>query len=182
MSSSRNTDRDFENKWSSKIAGHGHTQVPNILLQNINSLDLNPTDFAVICQLVMYKWSKSNPFPSVDRVAGCIGCSARTVRRSIARLEKKGYIRRVYRSRQTNEYDLSGLIACLSDKAAYKNPRMTKATLNPDRNVSKDRTRMSPKEDPSEKDQVKKTSCFQHISSELDKQAKRLTDTGKDSQ
>lgn len=95
--------------------GMGFTKVPNCFLSNYSKLEpaMTGDEALLVVHLLRYKWDGRHPYPSNGTLAGEIGISERTVRRLTASLEKKGYLRRVYRNNSSNEFDLEPLLEIL---------------------------------------------------------------------
>ena len=94
----------------------GFCVVPSLLLRAQRRLGLNPTQLAVLMQLCDFWWeSDRKPFPGKKALAQRLDLSPRQVQRYMADLETAGLIQRVERraahgGKQTNIYDLSGLV------------------------------------------------------------------------
>jgi DNA-binding transcriptional regulator YhcF (GntR family) len=87
--------------WGDETMKHGWTAIPNALLMLQNDLDISPTDFCVLLNILMHQWpsdGKSTSYPAVNTIATRIGVTKRTVQRGILNLERKG----VLTTQQTN--------------------------------------------------------------------------------
>lgn len=110
-----------ERKWGKKVIELGFCIVPSLLLRAQQRLGLNPTQLAVLLQLCDFWWEEARkPHPGVKRLAERLSLSERQVRRYIAELEQAGLVQRVERraahgGKQTNIYDLSGLVKKLKE-------------------------------------------------------------------
>jgi len=110
-----------ERKWGKKVIDLGFCIVPSLLLRAQQRLGLNPTQLAVLMQLCDFWWDDARkPHPGVKRLAERLSLSERQVRRYIAELEQAGYVQRIERraahgGKQTNIYDLSGLVKRLKE-------------------------------------------------------------------
>ena len=73
--------------------------------------------------LASYWWKpKSNPWPAKNTLADALDVDARTVQRSIKKMEDLGYVQRIarisrYGDNLSNEYDLSGLVKAIKNLA-----------------------------------------------------------------
>ena len=82
-------------------------------------MGLNPTQLAILLQLYEHWWQAENkPHPGKQRLADRLGIGPRQIQRYIAELEEAGFVKRIERraphgGKQTNTYDLSGLVAKL---------------------------------------------------------------------
>ena len=110
------TTRESEKKWGKKVMALGFCVVPSLLLRAQQRLGLNPTQLAVLMQLCDHWWdSNRKPYPGKKALGQRLGLSPRQVQRHIAALETAGLVKRVARKaphggKQTNMYDLSGLV------------------------------------------------------------------------
>lgn len=101
----------------------GFCIVPSLLLRAQSRLGLNPTQLAILIQLCEHWWLEENkPHPGKKRLADRLGIGPRQIQRHIAELEEAGLVVRIERhgadgGKQTNVYDLSGLVAKLKEIA-----------------------------------------------------------------
>lgn len=106
---SKNPDYNFVEKWSEVLLKPGYTQVPNVLFSFQSELNITTGEMVVLLHCLAFKWSVSNPYPSVNTISKRSGMSTVTVRRHFRNLEKRGLILRIRRYRETNEYDFAPL-------------------------------------------------------------------------
>ncbi len=110
------TDKALVEKWGAASIQAGFTALPDVVFRHMKSLQLTHTDLLVLLHLASYWWkAKDLPWPSKARIAAGLNVDPSTVRRSIQRMEKLGYVQRVYRKaeagdNQSNKYDLTGLV------------------------------------------------------------------------
>jgi DNA-binding MarR family transcriptional regulator len=115
--------RRNEQKWSPDLWGAGWIGIPNIIIEKQLELGLDATDVNVLLHLLRYWWHRDNlPHPSKKTIAQCMGVNPSTVRRHVAKMEKRGLLQRVgrmdeARGQKTNYYDFSGLIAAATPLA-----------------------------------------------------------------
>lgn len=115
--------RRNEQKWSPDLWGSGWIGIPNIIIEKQLELGLDATDVNVLLHLLRYWWHRDNlPHPSKKTIAQCMGVDPSTVRRHVAKMEKRGLLQRVERKdeargQKTNYYDFSGLIAAATPLA-----------------------------------------------------------------
>ncbi|MQA42152.1 helix-turn-helix domain-containing protein [Rugamonas aquatica] len=115
--------KELTKKWGEDIMALGFTAVPDILLKRMGKLNLSSTEFVVMLQVLSFWWFAENkPFPSKKKIANAIGCSEKTVQKTMGRLEKLGFISRIERRKDadrndSNLYDFSPLIAQLQPMA-----------------------------------------------------------------
>ncbi len=109
------SERVLVQKWGKHAIADGFTALPNVLFRYAKALELTHTDLLVLLQLASYWWAPTqNPWPSKKKIAAALDMDPRTVQRSIARMEKLKYVKRIYRRAEvgdnlSNEYDLRGL-------------------------------------------------------------------------
>lgn len=109
---------DFSSKWSSDIAKHGFTAIPNLLIANRQQLGMSTTDFYVLIAIEKFRWDDAQlPWPSLKSLAQITSLSTRTVARSTQRLEELGLIEKIHRYGTSNLYDLSPIVLELNDIA-----------------------------------------------------------------
>lgn len=107
--SNKHPDYNFVEKWSEVLLKPGYTQVPNVLFTYQSKLKITAGEMVVLLHCLAFKWSVSNPYPSVNTISKRAGMSTVTIRRHFRNLENKGLILRIRRYRETNEYDFSPL-------------------------------------------------------------------------
>jgi len=110
-----------DEKWGREVMKLGFSVIPALLLRAQKRLGLNPTQLAVLLQLIDYWWEHDNkPFPSKQALSDRLSLGPRQIQRHIADLEKAGLVQRNERikadgSKSSNEYDLSGLVKHLKE-------------------------------------------------------------------
>ncbi|HEY4374864.1 MAG TPA: helix-turn-helix domain-containing protein [Burkholderiales bacterium] len=120
---------DLAARWGERIFSQGFTAVPNVLLDGMGALDLTPTDLTVLTHLLKFWWTADEmPFPSKRRLAQDIGCGEKTIQKTIARLEKRGAVKRIMRKRasdrnESNIYNLWPLLDLLEAHLAQERER-----------------------------------------------------------
>ena len=124
----KNYDTRFEEKWSRSIAQHGHTPLPNLLIEHQSDLEITPSELTVILGLLKHRWTREEPFPSVNRLGTYSGLAHQTIRRNLRSLEAKSLIKRILRKGETSKYDIKPLIQKLESYAQPKtNPAQKRA-------------------------------------------------------
>lgn len=89
-----------------------YTQIPNVL----HDLVASPREYQLVALLLSYRWFPDSPIiPSTATLADRLGCSQRTVRRTVAALEARGLLARVARHAEdqrqlSNLYVLCGAL------------------------------------------------------------------------
>lgn len=117
MSSSKKTDSSFLAKWGTIVASGGHTQIPNLLIQHMDELDIRPSEFKIIAGILVHKRSKANPFPSIRTLSQYSGLTEKSVSRLVSSLRKKRLISTNEPNGKVNHYDFSLLITRLESYA-----------------------------------------------------------------
>lgn len=117
----KRTPSPAERLWGKKVMAQGFCIVPSLLLRAQSRLGLNPTQLAILLQICEHWWQEDNkPHPGKRRLADRLGIGPRQIQRHIAELEAAGLVKRIERhaphgGKQTNTYDLSGLVAKLKE-------------------------------------------------------------------
>lgn len=109
---------ELDTKWGETIQGigSGWTAVPNLLLKRQGALGLNATELNVLINLIRFWWEPTRaPFPSPEKMANEMGVSARTVFRTLALLEEKGFIARITEVGKATKFELHGLVEKLKE-------------------------------------------------------------------
>lgn len=104
---------ELNTKWGETIqgTGGGWTAIPNLLLKKQGILGLSSTELNVLLNLIRFWWEASRaPFPSPEKIASEIGISSRSVFRTIASLEEKGFINRISEPGKSTKYEMNGLV------------------------------------------------------------------------
>ncbi len=109
-------------KWKPELLRAGWVLFPNVLIEKQQELGLDPIDLNIVLHLAAHWWvPEVLPRPSKVRMATAMKLSERTLQRRLARLDKRGLVRRIVRgtssNSKTNSYDLSGLIAAATPLA-----------------------------------------------------------------
>lgn len=106
-------------KWSHPVCKAGFTIIPTLLLTKQDELGLDPVDINILLQLAAHWWKADKPpFLAKGTLGRRLGRDASTIRRHVASLEKRGFLKRIdriddARGRRSNHYDLHPLIDIL---------------------------------------------------------------------
>ena len=109
--------RMIEQRWTKPLADTGWTAIPTVILTHQRELRLDALDLAIVIHIAKHWWLPGTlPFPSKGSIAKLLDVDVSTVRRRIARMERRGLIARVARrgplgGSKTNEYKFDGLIS-----------------------------------------------------------------------
>jgi DNA-binding transcriptional ArsR family regulator len=110
-------------RWGGAVTKMGYCPVPALLLRAQRRLGLNPSQLAVLLQIIEHWWDASrDPYPSKAELSDRLGISERQVQRYIRELEENGLLTRIAYfgesgGRENNRYDLSGLVKRLAEIA-----------------------------------------------------------------
>lgn len=121
MAKGKSAPSQAERRWGKAVIERGFCIIPSLLLRAQSRLGLNPTQLAILIQLCEHWWQEDNkPHPGKKRLADRLGIGPRQIQRYIAELEEAGLVKRVERhaphgGKQTNTYDLSGLVEKLKE-------------------------------------------------------------------
>lgn len=107
----------YSAKWSPIIATTDFTIIPHILIRNQARLGITDAEMVILILLSSHKFDQRHPFPSVPTLSGYIGKTPNAVRGNLKNLQKKGYIKRIYRPNKSSQYDLRPLIKILEGYA-----------------------------------------------------------------
>ncbi len=95
----------------------GWVGVPDFFLRghaNLKPYALTSTEAMLVLQLMAFKWTEADPFPSYARLAARMGVSVKQVQRTVRNIEAKGYLKRVGRIGNSNKYNLQPLFDALA--------------------------------------------------------------------
>ena len=84
--------------------------VPHAFLDLAPKLGLSFTDVVTLETIMRFKPGEAAPFPSLGAIARLMGTTRRTVRRSVERMEKAGYLKRIRNDGKPCEFDLDPLL------------------------------------------------------------------------
>ena len=108
-------------KWGAKVMDSGFCMLPSLLLRAQRRLHLNPTQLAVLIQIVDHWWDAGRkPYPSKKELSQRHGIGERQIQRYLTDLEDEGLIKRIpryadHKGRMSNMYDLQGLVDKLTE-------------------------------------------------------------------
>lgn len=101
----------FYFRWGITELDGGFITVPNAFLDRYGQLGIKRTEFLLIIHLARYKYERpgSECRPSLTTVAEQMDVSERYVRKLVADLEEKGWLKRTARPGKPNLYDFAAL-------------------------------------------------------------------------
>ena len=105
--------RSYADRWKhQELLAPGYLVVPSAFLQYYSRLKPNSLthgEALFVLHLMEFKWDEDAPFPSYGTLARRMGISTKMARRYAQALERKGFLRRVVRTGNTNRFDLEPL-------------------------------------------------------------------------
>ena len=146
----------FEKKWSSSIAKHGYTEVPNLILQYQPELKMTTPELRTLIAILSFKWDSKNPWPSNSSIGKRANTTSSTVRKHVSKLEEKGLLRRIGRRGFTNKYDVSPLKEKLEELAKLPTPVEQDSLDSPAVIEQGDEAILTPKEDTVKEEYINK--------------------------
>ena len=126
------TEKILSAKWGKTAIRAGFTALPDVIFRYPKALNLKQLDVLVILHLASYWWKPNElPRPAKGTIADALDCDPRTVQRSIERMEKLGYVKRIRRMAKVgdnlpNQYDLGGLVKAIEKVAVEELERRDK--------------------------------------------------------
>jgi Helix-turn-helix domain len=75
---------------------------------------LTQAEALFVLHLMTFKWDRELPYPTYKTLALRMGVTDKMVRRYAQSLDRKGYLRRHYKVKAANRFDLTGLFEALS--------------------------------------------------------------------
>jgi hypothetical protein len=106
-------------QWGNKpgLFDPGFLVVPHKFLReyaNLRPFALTTGEALFVLHLMSFKWNEAAPFPTYKRIANYMGVSEKMVRRYAQALQRKGYLRRQFRTQAANAFDLTDLFNALA--------------------------------------------------------------------
>ena len=96
------------------VEDSGFVALPMALLRLQAKLELTPTDFGVLANILAHRWKAGDVvFPRTTTIAKRMGVTVRTVQRSTTKLAKLGYIEKVITTNGMRAYDATPLVGKL---------------------------------------------------------------------
>jgi hypothetical protein len=111
-------DNSIKKRWKHhELFDVGYVAVPSHFLELYAQLNpsLTSGEALFVVQLMNFKWTEKEPFPSYAVLAKRMGVTDKAVRRYAAALEGKKYLVRRRRVGKTNTFDLNKLFDALLD-------------------------------------------------------------------
>lgn len=103
-------DSELIAKWSELVMEDGFTAIPNLLIDHMVDLQINPLELSVIVAIERHRFFRGTAWPSNERIAELTGFSARHVSRTTNELEQRNLLKIVHRAYRSNLYELDPLV------------------------------------------------------------------------
>lgn len=97
-------------KWSELVMEDGFTAVPNLLIDHMVDLGINPLELSVILVIERHRFRTGTAWPSQQRIAKLTGFSARHIGRITTELHQRNLVRKIYREGRSCVYSLDPLV------------------------------------------------------------------------
>jgi len=97
-------------KWSELVMEDGFTAIPNLLIDHLVDLQINPIELSVIIAIERHRFFRGTAWPSNERIAELTGYSARHISRIANELEQRNLLKIVHRAYRSNLYELDPLV------------------------------------------------------------------------
>ena len=107
------TPRTYADRWKyPELLQSGYLVVPSDFMRHYSRLEphgLSHGEALFVLHLMEFKWGQAPPFPSYTTLASRMGVTPKMARRYAQSLERKGCLRRMRRTGNTNFFDLTPL-------------------------------------------------------------------------
>lgn len=103
-------------RWTPAIAARGYTPAANAFMENYAALEITNSEAMFLMQLMYHKRSKKMPYPKFAVIAKRMGITPTAARNHARSLQAKGFIKRVFRSGSTNQFDLKPLFDAIEQE------------------------------------------------------------------
>lgn len=117
----KNYEKSIRARWGSTLAKskRGYTPIVNTLLEYYTLLEITDNELVFIIQILSFKWTVENPYPSLNTIAKRMGKSRGTTQGYARSLEAKGLLQRIFTEGQPNHFNFSPLIKILEQLEPY---------------------------------------------------------------
>jgi hypothetical protein len=107
------TNSELTAKWSELVMEDGFTAVPNLLIDHLVDLQINPLELSVIIAIEKHRFSGDTAWPSNEKIGQITGYSPRHVNRITNELYQRNLLNKIKRPYNSCLYDFKPLIAQL---------------------------------------------------------------------
>jgi DNA-binding MarR family transcriptional regulator len=97
-------------KWSELVMEDGFTAIPNLLIDHLVDLQINPLELSVIIAIEKHRFFGDTAYPSNERIAEITGYSPRHVNRITNELYQRNLLNKIRRPHKSCLYDFKPLI------------------------------------------------------------------------
>lgn len=107
---SMKTDSELIAKWSELVMEDGFTAIPNLLIDHLVDLEINPVELSVIIAIERHRFFRGTAFPSNQRIGDLLGYDPRSVSRITSNLHERNLLKKIDRQGRSNLYDFTPLV------------------------------------------------------------------------
>lgn len=100
----------LESKWSELVLEDGYTVIPNLLLDHMVDLKINPLELSVIIVIEKHRFFGDTAWPSNETIGQITGFSPRHINRITNELYQRNLLNKVKRPHSSCLYDFKPLI------------------------------------------------------------------------
>lgn len=111
-------------KWSELVMEDGFTAIPNLLIDHLVDLQINPVELSVIIAIERHRFFRGNAWPSNQRIGDLLGYDPRSVSRVTSELHQRNLLNKIERQGRSNLYDLEPLVKELEHFKGRLNPNI----------------------------------------------------------
>jgi DNA-binding MarR family transcriptional regulator len=97
-------------KWSELVMEDGFTAIPNLLIDHLVDLQINPVELSVIIAIERHRFFRGTAWPSNQRIGDLLGYDPRSVSRVTSELHQRNLLNKIERQGRSNLYDLEPLV------------------------------------------------------------------------
>jgi hypothetical protein len=111
-----NVQKDFksgsllETKWSELVLEDGYTVIPNLLIDHMVDLNINPLELSVLIVIEKHRFFGDTAWPSNETIGKITGFSPRHINRITNELYQRNLINKIKRPHKSCLYDFKPLI------------------------------------------------------------------------
>jgi DNA-binding MarR family transcriptional regulator len=104
------TDSELIAKWSELVMEDGFTAIPNLLIDHLVDLQINPLELSVLIAIEKHRFSGDTAWPSNETIGQITGYSPRHVNRITNELYQRNLLNKIKRPYNSCLYDFKPLI------------------------------------------------------------------------
>jgi hypothetical protein len=103
-------DSELIAKWSELVMEDGFTAIPNLLVDHLVDLNINPMELSVIIAIERHRFFRGNAWPSNQRIGDLLGYHPRSVSRITNELHQRNLINKIQREGRSCLFDFEPLV------------------------------------------------------------------------